>query len=200
MMRSVFKLLTLSLLLVAASKLSAQVQIDVKTKWFEKKELTATKHGVIAAIEDLQWASCTEFGEDYALWLTNLHRTKGEDTSVIVTLDIEVRTPSLFGKGTAIEQRTITIEYDLGMLDSIGSIQDVAESAEGYRDQYEEWNRTIGSAIGSLLLKGQGLVGPIISGMIGKINAAPKSEEVFEAVLVGAEVAGTLEDIFNDMQ
>ena len=195
-----FLLVALLLPLVGTQELSAQVQIDVKTKWLEKKELTAVKSGVIAAIAELPWASCTEFGEDYSLWLKNLHRTKGKEGSVIVTLEVEVQAPSLFGNGTLLRKAKVQVQYDLQLLDSIGNLEEIVASVENTRHQYETWNGMIGTAVGTLIPKAKELIGPIIAEVLNNVNASPKPEEIYEAVLVATAVAQAMETLFDDLE
>ncbi len=202
MIRTFFSssLVALLLCVAGAQELSAQVQIDVKTKWLEKKELAAVKGGVIATVNALPWASCTEFGEDYSLWLKNLHRTKGKEGSVIVSLEVEVRTPSLFGNGTLLRKEKVQVQYNAQLLDSIGSTKEVVASVESTRNQYDTWNGMIAAAVGTVIPKAKVLAGPIIAEVLSTVNASPKPEEIYEAVLVAAAVADALETLFNDLE
>lgn len=171
------------------SSLTAQVRIDVKTKWLEKKELTAAKHGVIAAIEADPAIAVTEFGEDYALWIKNLHRTKEGKERVVVTLDLELRKPSLMGEGELIEKKEVRLRYDSRVLDSLRSERGTAATITAQREEHDYWNRLIGTAIGNLVPKGGAFVVPVLTALLHNVNAPPSPEEVCEAVLIGAYAA-----------
>lgn len=175
------------------SSLAAQVRIDVKTKWLEKKELTAAKHGVIAAIEADPATAVTEFGEDYALWIKNLHRTTDGKNRVAVTLHLELRKPSLMGEGELIEKKEITLRYDSRALDSLRSDRGVSATITARQEEHDYWNRLIGTAIGNVVPKGGAFIAPILTALLHNVNAPPSPEEICEAVLIGARVAEWLE-------
>ena len=182
-----------SLFIFSFPAAQAQVRIDVKTKWVEKKELAAAKHGVIAAIGADPETAVTEFGEDYALWIKNLHRTKEGKERVVVTLDLELRKPSLMGEGELIEKKEVRLRYDPRVLDSLRSDQGTAATITAQREEHDYWNRLIGTAIGNLVPKGGAFVAPILTALLHNVNAPPSPEEICEAVLIGARVAEWLD-------
>lgn len=183
----------LFLLVCSFQAAQAQVRIDVKTKWLEKKELTAAKHGVIAAIEADPAIAVTEFGEDYALWIKNLHRTKEGKERVVVTLDLELRKPSLMGEGELMEKKRLMLRYDPRALDSLRSDQGTAATITAQREEHDYWNRLIGTAIGNLVPKGGAFVAPVLTALLHNVNAPPSPEEICEAVLIGACAAEWLD-------
>lgn len=187
-------LAVLAILFTSAAELSAQIRIDVKTEWREKNKLAPVKHGVLTLLEELPWASSTEFGEDYSLWLRNLRRQLGKDGTVITTLDVEIRTPALFGSGNLLHRRKIESRYRPATLDSVGNIAGIAESVQNQKERYEEWHRLIGTAISTVLPESKGLAGPVITNALNTINAAPKSTEVYEAMLLGTKLMAVLEE------
>jgi hypothetical protein len=62
-------------------------------------------------LAESDWGSVTEFGEDYALWLRNIRHEHVGD-SIRVTLDLELRSGSLFEEGDLISTRSIVATYD----------------------------------------------------------------------------------------
>lgn len=172
-----------------SSSLSAQVRIDVKTKWLEKKELTAAKQGIIAAINAAPSTAVTEFGEDYALWIKNLHRAKGMNDTVVVTLDLELRKPSFVSQGDLIAKHELVLRYDPRSLDSLRLLGEVSTTIAACRREYEYWNRLIGTAVANVVPKGGTLVAPVVTAVLQKVNQAPTLEEFCEAVLIGVAAA-----------
>lgn len=173
---------------VLSPSLSAQVRIDVKTKWLEKKELTAAKQGIIAAINAAPSTAVTEFGEDYALWIKNLHRAKGMNDTVVVTLDLELRKPSFVSQGDLIAKHELVLRYDPHSLDSLRLLEDVANTIAVCRREYEYWNHLIGAAVANVVPKGGALVAPVVTALLHKVNEAPTPEQLCEAVLIGVVV------------
>lgn len=179
--------------LILTSSLIAQVRIDVKTKWLEKKELTATKGGVIAAIDAAPSMVITEFGEDYALWLKNLHRTTEGEELVVLTLDLELRKPSLVSEGDLIAKSVLVLRYDPRSLDSLRSEPEMTATIRAQHDQYDHWNRLIAGTLGNLVPKGGAIIAPILTALLQEVNEAPAPEEICEAVLVGVRVVEWLQ-------
>lgn len=94
-------------------KIFAQEKIffDVKTKMSEKLKLTHIKSAVDILLLETDWASVTEVGENYALWIRNYHKEEDE-SSVKVNLDIEIRQPSTWGEGELIDSEPIEVTFD----------------------------------------------------------------------------------------
>jgi hypothetical protein len=105
-------LLTLAACLAAAYSAHAQekLKLDVKTKLLEKPGVTAIKNGTVLLVMQSEWAEISEFNEDYALWLRNPKRETHGD-SVTLTLDMELRSPSLFSEGDLLDSERITVTY-----------------------------------------------------------------------------------------
>lgn len=88
-----------------------RVAIDVKTKYGEKTDIAVTKAGSITLLRRSDWADVQEVGETYSLWLKNYTKAS-ENGSVRVTLDVELRTPSMFRSGKLLDTRRIEVTYD----------------------------------------------------------------------------------------
>lgn len=99
-------------LLLACSALEAQekISIDLKTRFAEKLDLTPAKNGALLILMESEWGSVTEFGEDYALWLGNVARERRGD-SIVVMLDVELRTGTLFDEGDLLKSKRISVTY-----------------------------------------------------------------------------------------
>ena len=87
-----------------------KIYFDVKTKLAEKSDLTAGKIGTIIFLVESDWAGVREIGEDYSLWLKNYRRKKVKDI-VIINLDVEIRTPSMFTSGSLLKSKTIKVAF-----------------------------------------------------------------------------------------
>jgi hypothetical protein len=84
---------------------------DVKTKMIEKIQLTHIKSAVGLLLLESNWASVTEIGENYALWLKNYHK-EFDGNSVKIYLDIEIREPSAWGEGRLIDPEPIVVIFN----------------------------------------------------------------------------------------
>ena len=188
-------LVALVLLFVPVGELSAQIRIDVKTGWLEKNKLATVKQGVLTLFEELPWVSSTEFGEDYSLWLKNLRRQRGTDGTVIVMMDVEIRTPALFGSGTLLHRRRIESRYFPASLDSLSTSAEIAELVREQEATYERWHSLVGTAVSTLLPESKGMAGPVVTGVLNAINRAPKSTEMYEALLLGTQLIAGLNEM-----
>ena len=192
---TIFFLATLSLLLFGGGLLSAQVKVDVKTKWSEKKELTLLKRGVLQALDLSVEFEDVEFGEDYALWLRDVERSRGEGDTVIVALAFDVREGSLFQEGELISSGSVTLRYDSRTLDSIANNLNVRQSARTYQESYELINTLIAETATALIPKGKLLAGSIVSLLLNEFNEPPELPQIYEGVLVGVQVVLALEEM-----
>jgi hypothetical protein len=106
-------LLSAILLLLTIAAAHAQEEIvsfDLKTPFLEKPDLAPAKNGALLLLLESDWGSVTEFGEDYALWLRGIERERRGD-SIAVTLDLELRTGSLFGEGDLLASRKVAVTF-----------------------------------------------------------------------------------------
>lgn len=90
-----------------------KVKIDVKTQLVEKVELSPIKAGVIAAIDSSTWGEVVEIDEHYSLWIkAPLRQPLGKD-SMMITVQLELRTPAMFRDGKFINSSTLSMRYAL---------------------------------------------------------------------------------------
>ncbi len=160
-----------------------RVTFDLKTGFFEKLDLTPAKNGTLLVLLESDWAGVREVGEDYALWLGNLRREESGD-SIHVMLDVELRSPSLFGRGELLASRMIETAYHRrddwkqhGATSVVATVQtvetclDVAATAIGFV-------YPAATAIGRRVIDGLELMMP-----------AEMPQMKLEAMIVGTEVA-----------
>lgn len=105
--------LVASFALAAVTHAHAQtrpVELDVKTPFAEKLALTAIKNGAVLLLDESGWATTTELGEDYALWIRNGERDERAD-SIEIAFDVELRVPATFGDGALIASRRVRLVY-----------------------------------------------------------------------------------------
>jgi len=84
--------------------------IDVKTSFSGKVEFAPVEVGTTVCLNQSDWATVTEVGEDYSLWLKEYERIKeGNETRAEITL--ELRTPAFLRSGSLIETRQVTATF-----------------------------------------------------------------------------------------
>ena len=198
MKRTVYLFTATLFLLFYGLTLSAQVKIDVKTKWSEKKELTVLKHGVIEALDVSVKFDNVEFGEDYALWLRDLKRWSGEGDTIVLELTLEVREASLFQEGTLLSTGKVRLSYDSRTLDSIGNNPDLLRSAEDYQQMFDLLNKLIAEGAGAIVPKAQPLIASLVGLFLKEYNSAPELREIYEGILVGTEVVIALDRMVGE--
>ena len=135
---SLMRLFLWLLLLLAAIPAAAQdkIEIDLKTKLLEKPELTAAKNGTLLLLNESDWGSVVETGEDYALWIRDARREERGD-SIALTVELELRDPSFLQEGALLASRTVTIVYPAngdwrgcGSIDAVETIETVERYSE----------------------------------------------------------------------
>lgn len=126
-MSRLFWVLLVSLIPAVLMPAQAQYKLDVKTKVEEKRELAPVKHGVIQHVQRHPQFREAEVGEDYSLWLTNEQSHVSGD-SMVVTVDVHVRTPAMLTTGDPIGRKRVSVKYH-------------KEKAQRYvRDSLQAWN------------------------------------------------------------
>lgn len=184
----------LIILTIAAASAAAQVQIDVKTKWGEKKGLTVIKQGVITAIDESGWSVTTEFGEDYALWVKDLKRLKGKKDTVVVRVTLELRTGSLMAEGDLIEKKKVELRYSRGTLDSLLGEPTAGVTADEWLANHRMINEIIALAGGMIPIGGP-VAKTVIVAVATQLNEAPEEREIAEAMLLSLKVMSALEQM-----
>lgn len=185
-------LATLLILMLGIPELAAQVAIDVKSSWGVKQKVRFAKQGVTVAIDAVDWARATEFGEDYSLWLRSLERRKEASGVVRVRLSLEIRTPTFLGRGELLSAERVEIRYDAAALDSL-----IAHPASGIDpDEWLASSTMIDQVItiaGEVLPLPNALLRTALLSVARSLNRAPTDGEILEGTLLGLKAVSLLE-------
>ncbi len=111
-MRSFILFISIIILLVINAVNYAQVKtyFDVKTKFYEKSDLSPAKIGTIIFLTQSNWGGVREVGEDYSLWLKKYERKKINKT-ITIQLDVELRTPAAIRSGSLLSSQRIEVSF-----------------------------------------------------------------------------------------
>jgi hypothetical protein len=96
---------------VFSSSVLAQVLIDVKTKFSEKKELHFLKLALMTSLDTTGWARTSEIGEHFSVWLKN-YRSWGSGDSICSECDLEIHPPSLLTEGECLNASHLLVGFD----------------------------------------------------------------------------------------
>lgn len=88
----------------------SQTRLDIKVPFLSLPDTYAALIGAKAFLGEASWTHLTEFGEDYAVWITSYERLK-EGPRITVRARVEVRTPSMFTSGSLIASRNISATF-----------------------------------------------------------------------------------------
>jgi hypothetical protein len=185
----------LSLLFQSASY--CQIAFDIKTSFKEKSMLRFVKLAVINNIQNSDWATVKEIGEDYSLWLTNFERNSIGD-SIEAQFDIDVRTPAMFSQGKPITNRHIILVYDTTGCASVSNDADTLITnliIQGFEktNVYSEMLQLVSSSIPL----GHIFFGMFADKFIKEFKRRPTALEQLESNLLGAKTVIELHNIFK---
>ena len=100
------------LILLGAACAHSQTKLDLKTPLEDKEKLKLAKAGLAAYLQQAEWASIVNLGEDYSVWIKNLKR--GFKGNVLMfEVDLELKTQADISTGTLISARHIRDTVDL---------------------------------------------------------------------------------------
>ena len=186
-------------LLVLGSQLpaTAQYTFDVKTKLSEKHRMQVAKQGVLHAIENSSWASVSEVGEDYSLWIKKLRREHRGD-SIRVVLDVELRTRAMLTSGRLLSRQVVGLGYHWEQAQQYArdSIR-VGFETESTDEELEEAAGGVGRLLSFASLLGGGPVvsqfsGAFVGGLVKRLSKVLKKDpsplEVMESLALGDRV------------
>ena len=188
---------------ICSNPCQAQYSFDVKTSFAEKNKLQNVKAGVITAIGASSWATVTEIGEDYSLWILGLERRVRND-SMRVRIRVELRTRAMITRGRLIDSALVAISYD-----RVKAKQFVADSASvdlaetTTPEDFEDAARTLGGLAVFADLSGipfaSQLTGPLLGDVVGRLsghlNREPSALEAVESLWLGQAVLGAAEQM-----
>lgn len=182
------------LLLLLFSRFSlAQVAFDVKTTMEEKSQLHVIKIAVINSLQQSNWATVKEVGEDYSLWLTNLRRSSSGD-SITTVIDFDLRTPAMLTRGKHLDARRVSISFDTTGVSSVQASNDSLINGllvQGLQSSglLEEFTKLFASSIPF----GSFFVNSFASKVLKELNRQPTPLESLEANLVAAKAVVALQ-------
>lgn len=185
----------------------AQYAFDVKTQMAEKEDLQNYKQGLLTAIENSSWASVKETGEDYSLWLTSLERVHIKD-SVIVSLIVELRTPSMFSSGDFVGNRKVWLKYNWEAGKEVSGDSFSKDSYNNENINYEESLNRISETVGLVSSVGMmdvsGLSSKSVGLLITELGALFKREpsplEIMETIYLGKESLNVVQKIISETE
>jgi hypothetical protein len=198
--------ITLSIGLLAAHGLQAQVKIDLKTPYDEKYELRYIKTAAKQALENSTSFKVTEFGEKYSLWVLNPEQRLTRDGEE-VSFDLELRTPAAITRGKHLVSRRIVFlmarGQDYSALDSLGfqSQNLLLSSLVGNVAGMAVQAATIytGGAI-PILVSAVGLnVDGLIAGITSKLGTPTKGER-WRAVMAAQYIAAATYEMVIEVE
>lgn len=106
------KIITFVCLLVFAGSMCFPISIDLKTKLFEKSEITAIKIGATFFLEQ-KGILVVNIGEDFAVWLKNIERTFVEDNVYAYRITVALSYPTSLIEKRTIRAETLTFKIQL---------------------------------------------------------------------------------------
>lgn len=167
----------------AAAQQNDPVTFDVKTRFCEKLDLTAAKNGAVLILMQSDWGGVREYGEDYALWLRDIRRSRIGD-SIAVTLQVELRAASLLGEGELLGSGSISAVYHpqddwsrYGSDDAVGLVRGVETCAE------------IGTAVAGIFYPAATAIVRTAAGGLELLMPGSLPQMKLEAMILGTKVA-----------
>jgi len=87
------------------------IRLDVKTSYIEKANITEAKNGCINYLNQIPSVMIAETGEDYSIWIRD-YDSKINNNNVIITADLQIRTPSFIRDGRLLKEHKVRITYN----------------------------------------------------------------------------------------
>ena len=205
-MHSKFFLLFLSFSFYISTTAFTQYAFDVKTLLEEKGDLQNYKQGLLSSISSSGWASVKDVGEDYSLWITNLERTHFED-SVIVSLIVELRTPSMFTRGDHIGGRQIWLKYhwdnaEKYATDNIDDFNFESDEHASFDEALNNLSSTAGLVTSMGLMDVSGLSNDGVASLVQQLGNLmkrnPSPMELLESLYLGEQALLAAREIIKD--
>jgi len=133
-----FLLLAMSILLAGFTGLSAQMKLDVKTKFKDKTEMAGIKYGTIYFLEKSNF-EVVEVGEKYTVWLENPVEKRKDPDQYSIKLKVSISKPSLFKKKAPIAEKEIEVHYTYDPktlnIDDTGFLTFIKEKVESIKSK-----------------------------------------------------------------
>lgn len=91
-------------------KKQQRIIFDVKTSFVEKSDLMAAKLGVTIFLLQSEWASVSDVGEKFSVWLQDYSREQ-RGNRIYISFDVEIRTPAMVRRGNTLDKQRISFNY-----------------------------------------------------------------------------------------
>ncbi|NQV15244.1 hypothetical protein HQ531_07285 [bacterium] len=88
-----------------------EVVIDLKVALIETTDLAPAQAGATVYIMKSDWATVSDMGEDFAVWLKDYERSKNFIGQQVISLTLEVREPSMLRIGNLLKKKRLTVRY-----------------------------------------------------------------------------------------
>lgn len=186
----------LFVLQLAPATTSRAVDVDVKTKWKEKRELMASKAGLIAYINASRWGRVVEFGEDYAVWILDYRRHVGRgQVAVEMTLELHRPTAAWRKQSNYLTGQRVRVSFPYGAAargDRAMREAVLAQLKKAYDLKKLAW--MLGTTVVELK---RGVLATVISFLLqvakSQSKLTPTTTEVHEGLIAGAKLFYLLE-------
>jgi hypothetical protein len=190
---------------ILCTQIEAQVKFDVKTSFVEKKKLKVVKAGLIAYLNQSEWASVQEIGESYSVWLVNFKRSIKKNL-VKWELDLELRKPAMITHGELISSRHVADSIDFEGASSGRNVEE-EEMQEMVKRQLENMKsvKNFLPMVAAVLPGVSVLSVPFIQRFLGTFTEQMEQEpytvnQAVEGMIVGARLLSVLKGMMDATQ
>jgi hypothetical protein len=185
--------------LFAFALVQAQTKIDIKTPVEDKDKLKLAKAGLAAYLQQADWASIVNFGEDYSVWIKNLKR-RFKGNVLMFEVDLELKTTADISTGTLISARHLKDTLDLTEAANLKTF----ESREAYElvekqltknNKYKPITAVVGTATnvpiaGTVVQQGLKFLGV-------DVETQYRPDQAIEAMVLGAILVTNLKEMLD---
>lgn len=173
-------------------------KFDVKTSYSDKYSSSGAKNGLIAYLNEANWAEVGEYGEDYSVWINNLKRSQ-VNKQVTVSFQFTMNTPANFSNGEVLYSKDISITYDItndvepsnGILDN-AKLRAWLKQAKNYLNVYYPFSGT--------LLDKLGVFDKILDFLSGLMKNGESNTQKAEGALIGNICTNYLKMWLNEIE
>ncbi len=110
----VIRIIVMILLIFSTVEASDKIKLDIKVPLGLMAEVTPIQISVSYFLLTSDWATVTDFGEEYSVWITEYDKSTNIFNQQVVTLLIEVRSPAMLLKGSLIKSEKVKVRYRPG--------------------------------------------------------------------------------------
>jgi uncharacterized protein YpmB len=189
----------LVVIILAVSSVSAQIKIDIKTPIEDKEKLKLAKAGLGAYLQQAEWASIVNFGEDYSVWVRNLKR-RFKGNILVFEVDLDLKTRADISTGSLISSRHLQDTVDLTDAANLKTF----ESREAYEfvekqltknNKYKPITAVVGTVTNVPIAGGVVQQGMKYLGV--DVEAQYTTDQAIEAMVLGAVLISNLKEMLD---